>query len=81
MEHEAIDAPEEGGEGFAGSCGSKDEGTFATGDDGPAHALGGGGCIKHGAKPLRRHGVEAGERIGARFRSRVGMGRERGHAS
>lgn len=76
MEHEAVQAPKEGGEGLAGSGGGEDESALAAGDDGPAEALWGGGRVKYGAEPLGRDGMEAGEGVG----SRVRVGRVRGHA-
>lgn len=63
MEHQAVEAPEEGGEGFAGTGGRKDQGAFAAGDDRPAHPLGGGRCVEDSAKPFGRDGVKAGEGI------------------
>ena len=48
VEHQPVEAPEEGREGFAGSGGSQDEGAFAAGDDRPAQSLRGGGCVKDG---------------------------------
>ena len=38
-EHEAVDAPQECGEGFAGTGGGEDEGGLAAGDGGPAEPL------------------------------------------
>ena len=76
MEHEAVQAPEEGGEGFAGAGGGEDEGAFAAGDDGPAEALWGGGRVEDSLEPLGRDAMEAGEGV----RSRVRVGRVRGHA-
>lgn len=78
VEHEPIKAPEEGGEGFAGSGGGQNQGALAAGYDRPAEALRGGGRIKDGAEPLGRDGVEAGE--GVNVRLDFGLGRERGHA-
>ena len=52
-EHEAIEAPEEGGEGFAGAGGREDEGAFAARDGGPAETLRRGGCAERGAEPSR----------------------------
>jgi hypothetical protein len=61
VEHEAVKAPEERSEGFAGAGGGEDQGTLAARDDRPAHALRGGGRIEDGLEPLRRDGVEEGE--------------------
>ncbi len=76
VEHETVEAPEEGGEGFSCAGGGEDECAFAAGDDGPAEALRRGGRVKYGAEPLCRDGMEAGEGVG----SRVRVGRVRGHA-
>ena len=40
MEHQPVEAPEEGGEGFAGSGGGEDQGAFAASDDRPAQRCG-----------------------------------------
>lgn len=63
MKHEPVEAPEEGSEGFAGTCGSQDKGAFAACDDGPAQALGSCRGVKDCAEPLGGNGVEAGEGI------------------
>jgi hypothetical protein len=63
MEHEAVETPEERGEGFAGSGGGEDEGAFAARDDGPAEALRGGGCVEDGAEPFGGDGMEAGKGV------------------
>src|ERR1019366_661488 len=64
-EHEAIDAPQEGGEGLAGAGGGEDEGGFTAGDGGPAELLGSRGGGEDGVEP-RAHGrveeVEGGPR-------------------
>lgn len=62
-EHEFVEAPQEGGESFAGSGGGEDEGGFAAGDCGPAVTLGRRGLIEDGAKPGCRDGVKEGERV------------------
>ena len=77
MQHEAVEAPEESGEGLAGAGGGQDEGAFAARDDRPAEALGSGGCIEDGLEPLRGDGMEAGEGI----KGGVGIGEARGHAA
>ena len=77
LEHKAIQAPEEGGEGFAGAGGGEDEGAFAARDYRPALVLGRGGLFEDFAEPGSGYEVEAGEGIG-RFRRRVGLAR--GHA-
>ena len=66
MEHEAIKAPEEGSKGFSGSGGGENEGAFATGNHGPAEALGSGRSVEDGLEPLGRDRVETGERIDLR---------------
>src|SRR5438105_4472753 len=48
-EHEFVEAPEEGTEGFSGAGGGEDEGGFAAGDGGPAVALRCGGLVEGGA--------------------------------
>ena len=59
-EHEAIDAPQKGGEGFAGAGGGEDEGGFAARDGGPAELLRPRGGGEDGVEP-RAHGrVEEG---------------------
>ena len=63
MEHEAVEAPEEGGQSLAGSSGGEDERAFAASDDRPAEPLRSGGGIKNGLEPLRCDGVKTGERI------------------
>src|ERR1035441_5513825 len=54
-EHEAIDAPQKGGEGLAGAGGGQDKGGFAAGDGGPAELLGPRGGGEDGVEP-RAHG-------------------------
>ena len=49
--HEAVEAPEEGGEGFAGAGGCAEEGGFAPGDWFPAEELGAGGRVEDGVEP------------------------------
>ncbi len=63
-EHEAIEAPEKGSEGFAGAGGREDEGGFAARDGGPAQMLRRGGCAERGAEPCTGDGMEERERIG-----------------
>ena len=77
VEHEAVEAPEKGGQGFAGAGGGQDQGAFAARDDRPAEALRSGGRIKDGLEPLRGDGMEAGEGI----ECGVGIGEARGHAA
>ena len=60
-EHEAVDAPQKGGEGFAGAGGGEDEGGFAAGDGGPAELLGPGGSGEDGVEPGADGRVEEGE--------------------
>ena len=62
-EHEAIDAPEKSGEGFAGAGGSEDEGGFAAGDGGPAELLGPRGGGEDGVEPRADGRVEEVERV------------------
>ena len=50
-EHEAVDAPQKGGEGLAGAGGGEDEGGFAAGDGGPAELLGSRGGGEDGVEP------------------------------
>ena len=57
-EHEAIDAPQEGGEGFAGAGRRKDEGGFAARDGGPAEQLRSRGGRKDGFEPGAHGRVE-----------------------
>ncbi len=63
-EHEAIEAPEKGGEGFAGAGGGEDEGAFAARDGGPSKTLRGRWDAERGAEPLAGDGMEEGERVG-----------------
>ena len=76
MEHEPIQAPEEGGESFAGAGGGQDERILSARNHRPAHPLRGGGGVKDGAKPGCRDRMEAGKRIGVRVR----VGPVAGHA-
>ena len=71
MEHETVEAPEEGSESLAGAGGGQDERALAARDDRPAQPLRGGGRVKDGLEPLGRDGMEAGEWIG---RGRSGLG-------
>ena len=68
-----IEAPEEGGEGLAGSGGGEDEGAVAAGDGGPAFALRCGGRAEGGAEPLGRDGVKQLQAV-VRLRGRRGFG-------
>ncbi len=67
LEHELVEAPEEGGEGFASAGGGEDEGGVAAGDGGPALLLGQGGRFKDLAEPLGGDGVELEEGVGGGF--------------
>ena len=60
-EHEAVDAPEECGEGFAGTGGGEGEGGVAAGNGGPAEDLGAGGFGENGVEPVADGRVEGGE--------------------
>ena len=64
LEHELVEAPQEGGEGFAGAGGGEDEGGVAAGDGGPALLLRDGGGFEDLAEPLRGDGVEVAEDVG-----------------
>jgi hypothetical protein len=59
--HEAIDAPEEGGESFAGAGGSKDERGVTASDGGPAEELGASGSGEDGGEPVADSWVEESE--------------------
>ncbi len=61
MEHQAIQAPEEGSEGFPGSSGGEDEGALTARDHRPAQTLRSGRRVKDGMEPLGRDRMEAGE--------------------
>jgi hypothetical protein len=61
-QHQLVQAPEEGGEGFAGAGGCEDERRFAACDGGPAFDLGRGGGVEDLAKPARGNGMEERER-------------------
>ena len=63
MEHEAIQAPEEGREGFAAAGGREDQSAFAAGNDRPAHALRCCWLAVGALEPLHRDGMEAGEGV------------------
>src|ERR1035437_5151475 len=60
-EHEAIDAPQKGGEGLAGAGGGQDKGRFAAGDGGPAELLGPRGSGEDGVEPRAYGRVEEAE--------------------
>ena len=62
-EHEAIDAPQKGGEGFAGAGGGEDEGGFAARDGGPAELLRSRGGGEDGVEPRADGRVEEVERV------------------
>ncbi len=64
LQHQPVEAPEEGGEGFAGSGGGKDEGAFAAGNGGPAVTLWGGRLVEDFTKPRGGDGVKDGEGVG-----------------
>ena len=60
-EHQAVDAPQKGGERLAGAGGGEDEGGFAARDGGPAELLRPRGGGEDGIEP-RAHGrMEEGE--------------------
>jgi hypothetical protein len=61
VEHQAVEAPEKGGEGFAGAGGSEDQGAFAARDGGPAEALRRGGGAERGTEPVAGDGMEESE--------------------
>src|ERR1035437_3820490 len=60
-EHEAVDAPQKGGEGLAGAGGGKDEGGFAARDGGPAELLRPRWGGEDGVEPSAHGRVEEGE--------------------
>ena len=91
VEHQAVEAPEECGKGFACSGWSKDEGALAACDDRPAQALRGRRRVKDRMKPFSCDGVETSERVASlpvesqnrwlgKLRFGIGMGRPWGHA-
>jgi hypothetical protein len=57
-EHKVIDAPQEGGDGFAGAGGGEDEGGFAARDGGPAELLRPRGGGEDGVEPGAHGRVE-----------------------
>ena len=66
VEHEPVQAPEEGCQGLAGAGGGENQGALPARDHRPAQTLRSGGAIKDGFEPLCCDGMEAGERIGIR---------------
>src|SRR5882724_155686 len=52
--HQAVDAPEERGERFAGACGSENQRGIATGNGRPAEVLRTRGCGEDGFEPVAR---------------------------
>ncbi len=58
LHHEAVDAPEEGGERLAGSGWGEDQGGVAAGDRRPAFALRRGWGVEDGAEPGSGEGME-----------------------
>jgi hypothetical protein len=62
LAEELIDADEKRGEGLAGASGSRDEGSVAGEDVGPAGLLGLGGGAELRHEPLLHDGVGPGER-------------------
>ena len=73
-EHQAVDAPEEGGESFAGAGGGEDQRRIAAGDGGPAEDLRARGAGEDGGEPVADGGVEEVERVRGRLRD-LGRGR------
>ena len=68
MQHEAVETPEKGGEGFAGAGGGEDESVFASGDRRPALALWRGWVVEDGAEPGGGDRVEEIEDLSLVFR-------------
>jgi hypothetical protein len=67
-EHELVEAPEEGGEGFAGAGWGEYESGLGAGNGWPAVALGWCGLVEDGSEPACGDGVEEGEGVrGCRF--------------
>ena len=62
-EHQAVDAPEEGGESFAGTCGGEDERRIAACDGGPSEDLRARGAGEDGGEPIADGRMKEIERI------------------
>ncbi len=57
-EHQAVDAPEEGGESFAGTGGGEDERRIAACDGGPSEDLRARGAGEDGGEPVADGGMK-----------------------
>ena len=75
-EHQAVDAPEEGGESFTGAGGGEDQRGVAARDCGPAEDLRARGTGEDGGEPVADGGVKEVERVCERLRD-LGRGRLR----
>jgi hypothetical protein len=80
-EHQAVDAPEEGRESFAGAGGRENQSGIAASDGGPAERLRLGGAGENGFEPIANRRVKKVESVCVRCGRRRGcswFGRGRG---
>ncbi len=65
-EHQAVDAPEKSGEGFAGAGGGEDQSGISARDGGPAEDLRTGRAGEDGGEPVADGGMKEVERVRGR---------------